>query len=67
MTLASGRGEHRSTRIFAVKIADAILDGARDRGRDKNLRPVIDQQQRTGPLTRARLRRTTDSFGKMAA
>ena len=67
MTLASGRGEHRATRIFAAKIAEAILDGARDRGRDKNLRPVIDQQQRSGPLTRARLRRTTHSFGKMAA
>lgn len=67
MTLASGCGEHRATRIFAVKIADAILDGARDRGRDKNLRPVIDQQQRSGPLTRARLRRTIDSFGQMAA
>ena len=46
MTLASGRGEHRAVHLLAVKIVDAILDGARDRGRDKNLRPVIDQQQR---------------------
>jgi hypothetical protein len=67
MTLARGRGEHRTVRLLAVKIVDAILDGARDRGRDKNLRPVIDQQQRTRPLLRPRLRQTTRSFGQMAA
>jgi hypothetical protein len=67
MTLASGRGEHHVVRLLAVKIVDAILDGARDRGRDKNLRPVIDQQQRTKPLSRARLRQPTHSFGQMAA
>ena len=63
MTLASGRGEHRAVHLLAVKIVDAI----RDRGRDKNLRPVIDQQQRTRPLTRARLRQTSRSFAQMAA
>ena len=42
MTLATGRGEHRSVRPLAAKIVDAILDGARDRGRDKSLRPVLD-------------------------
>ena len=67
MTLASGRGEHRAVHLLAVKIVDAILDGARDRGRDKTLRPVIDQQQRTTPLTRARLRQTSRSFAQMAA
>jgi hypothetical protein len=67
MTLARGRGEHRAVRLLAVKIVDAILDGARDRGRDKNLRSVIDQQQRTRPLLRPRLRQTTRPFGQMAA
>lgn len=67
MTLAQGRGEHSAVRHLAAKIVDAILDGARDRGRDKNLRPVVDQQQRTRPLTRARIRRTARSFGQMAA
>jgi hypothetical protein len=67
MTLATGRGEHRSVRPLAAKIVDAILDGARNRGRDKNLRPVLDQQHRTHPLTRARPRRTGRSFGQMVA
>jgi len=67
MTLATGRGEHRAVRPLAAKIVDAILDGARDRGRDKTLRPVLDQQQRICPLTRTRPRRTGRSFGKMAA
>jgi hypothetical protein len=67
MTLDRGRGELRAIHRHAVKIVDAILDGARDHGRDKNLRPVIDQQQRNMPLTRARRRRTPRSFGKMAA
>jgi len=50
-----------------MKIVDAILDGARDRGRDKSLRAVLDQQQRTHPLTRARSRKPARSFGKIAA
>jgi hypothetical protein len=58
MTLATGRGEHSACRALAQKIADAILDGARDRGRAKSLRTVIDQQQRTRALTRTRPRRT---------
>jgi hypothetical protein len=67
MTLAAGRGEHRAVRPLAEKIVDAILDGARDRGREKNLRSVLDQQQRTRPLTRARPRRKARPFGKMVA
>jgi hypothetical protein len=67
MTLATGRGEHGAVRPLAAKIVDAILDGARDRGRDKNLRPVLDQQQRTSPLTRARPRRAARSLGPVVA
>jgi hypothetical protein len=67
MTLARGRGDHRAVRPLAEKIVDAILDGARDRGRDKNPRSVVDQQQRTTPLTRARPRRTARFLGQMAA
>ena len=67
MTLATGRGEHHAVRPLAVKIVDAIFDGARDRGREKKLRAVLDQQQRTRPLTRARSRKTARSCGKMAA
>lgn len=67
MTFATGRGEHRAVRPLAVKLVDAILDGARDRSRDKNLRPVLDQQQRTTPLTRARPRRTARYLGQVVA
>jgi hypothetical protein len=35
-------------------IADAILDGARDRGTGTHVRSAIDQQRRTAPLTRLR-------------
>jgi hypothetical protein len=67
MTLASGRGEHRALHKVALKLVDAILDGARDRGADKNLRPLLDQQQRTRPLTRARPRQNGQFAGKKAA
>jgi hypothetical protein len=66
MTLAVGRGEYRAVRPLAVKIVDAILDGARDRGRNI-LRTVLDQQQRMRPLTHTRPRRKGRSIGKRAA
>ena len=67
MTLARGRGEHGVLRSLAQKIVNAVLDGARDRSRDKHPRPVIDQQQRTMPLTRARIRLKERPLGQMAA
>lgn len=38
----------------AHAIADAVLDGARDRGSGPLVRSVIDQQRKTAPLTRLR-------------
>jgi hypothetical protein len=41
----------------AHQIAAAILDGARDRSRDRHLRPLLDLQRRTEPLDQVRRRR----------
>jgi hypothetical protein len=41
-------------RRAARDIAQAVLDGARDRGTGPMVRSVIDQQRRTAPLTRLR-------------
>ena len=40
----------------ATALAAAVLDGARDRSRDRHLRPFLDQQRRTAPLTHVRRR-----------
>ena len=47
-------GDRLGLRRAARAIAQAILDGARDRGTDPLLRSAIDQQRRTEPLTRLR-------------
>jgi hypothetical protein len=41
----------------ARQIAQAVIDGANDRSRDRHLRPAIDQQQRSEPLQHTRRRR----------
>jgi len=41
----------------ARQIAQAVVDGARDRSLDRHLRPVIDQQRRTEPLNELRKRK----------
>jgi len=43
--------------VSAELIAQAVIDGARDRSRDAHLRPLLDLQKRTAPLTRTRRRR----------
>ncbi|MGZ5165732.1 MAG: hypothetical protein ACXWJH_04285 [Hyphomicrobium sp.] len=47
-------GDRLGLRRAARAIAQAILDGARDRGTGPFLRSAIDQQRRTDPLTRLR-------------
>lgn len=47
-------GNRLRLRRSARAIAEAILDGARDRGSGPRVRSVIDQQRRTAPLTRLR-------------
>jgi len=49
-------GEPAAARAAATRVATGILRGARDRSRDPHIRPVLDQQQRTEPLTRVRKR-----------
>jgi hypothetical protein len=44
-------------RRAAIDLADAILDGARDRSKGSFARSRIDQQHRTEPLQRTRPRR----------
>ena len=45
------RRDQRAMRRAASLIANAVLHGARDRGRGQHVRSVIDQQRRTKPLT----------------
>ena len=52
-------GRDPTARQSAQKIAQAVIDGANDRSRDRHLRPLIDQQQRTEPLQQTRRRRRT--------
>lgn len=47
-------GDRLGLRRAALAIAQAVLDGARDRGTGPMVRSVIDQQRRTDPLTRLR-------------
>lgn len=47
-------GDRLGLRRAARDIAQAILDGARDRGTGPLVRSVIDQQRRAAPLTRLR-------------
>jgi hypothetical protein len=42
--------------VSAQAIAQAVIDGARDRSHDRHLRPLLDLQRRTDPLTRTRRR-----------
>lgn len=53
---AQYRGEHRARHGAARRLTDAILDGARDRGRGPRVRSVVDQQRRTRPLDHIRPR-----------
>lgn len=48
------RADRLDMRCAAQIVADAVLDGARDRGRGPYVRSVIDQQRRAAPLTRLR-------------
>lgn len=50
-------GDRGRTRRAALALADAVLDGARDRSADPALRSLLDQQRRTEPLQRTRRRR----------
>jgi len=54
-------------RRAALALADAILDGARDRSADPFLRTRIDQQRRTEPLQRTRARRPGRTAQAVAA
>jgi len=60
-------GDRLGLRRAALAIAQAILDGARDRGTGPVVRSVIDQQRRTGPLTRLRPSRPGRSPQAVAA
>lgn len=51
---AAGRDDRHLRRRAALAIADAVLDGARDRGKGKFLRTLIDQQQRSASLNKLR-------------
>lgn len=43
--------------ISCQQIAQAVIDGARDRSRDRHLRPLLEVQRRAEPLTQTRRRR----------
>ncbi len=47
-------GDRLGLRRAAITMAQAVLDGARDRGTGPLVRSVIDQQRRTASLTRLR-------------
>jgi len=51
LTRALHLGDSLGLRRAARALAQGILDGARDRGRGRLVRSVIDQQRRTVPLT----------------
>jgi len=50
-------GDHVGTRRAARDVANIVLEGARDRSREKNQRSIVDQQERSDSLTRPRKRR----------
>jgi hypothetical protein len=50
-------GDRLAARRAARQLADAILDGARDRGTGPLVRSLVDQQRRTEPLRAMRPRR----------
>jgi hypothetical protein len=52
--VAIGNGDHQAVRRCARRLVDAVLAGARDRGRGRLVRSIVDQQRRTAPLTRLR-------------
>lgn len=54
LTRAIAGADRFAMRRAARKIAEGVLDGARDRGRGVIVRSVIDQQRRTTPLTQPR-------------
>lgn len=54
LTRAVDNTDRSAMRHAARVIANAVLDGARDRGRGQHVRSVVDQQRRTEPLTRMR-------------
>jgi hypothetical protein len=58
LTLVRAGREQQPQRVRAasIDIATDILRCARDRSRDRNLRPLLDQQQRTDSLTKPRRR-----------
>lgn len=53
---AGHEGQPLRVRAASIEIATDILRCARDRSRDHHLRPLLDQQQRTDSLTKARRR-----------
>jgi hypothetical protein len=54
----SYRDEPRAAHTAAVDLATGVLRGARDRSRDPDPRPLIDQQRRTSSLTSVRERKS---------
>ena len=51
---AAANRDHPEVRRLAASIATGVLRGARDRGRGRHVRSLIDQQRRREPLTRQR-------------
>jgi hypothetical protein len=51
---AAARDDRRACQRASLAIADAVLDGARDRGSGKFLRSLIDQQRRHESLNKLR-------------
>lgn len=54
LTRAGFERDRKTVLLSALLIADGILFGARDRSRDKHLRPLYDQQQRSDSLHKPR-------------
>jgi hypothetical protein len=53
---AGHEGKQRAVRAASIEIATDILRCARDRSRDRHLRPLLDQQRRTDSLIKPRHR-----------
>jgi hypothetical protein len=67
LTRAVDHCDRSGMRGAARLVADAVLQGARDRGQGPLVRSAIDQQRRTVPLTRLRLSRPGRSPQALAA
>jgi hypothetical protein len=67
LALGVAEGDHVRLRRAARALADAVLDGARDRGTGPLVRSLIDQQRRSEPLRRTRPRRPGRTAQALAA